>query len=91
MINYIHRNDIKRSCSSADQPIIINFSRGMLSQTGSGHFSPVGAYNEQHDMVLILDTARFKLPAFWTKLPLLWESIQAEAFAQKHGIKGKHL
>lgn len=73
-----------------DQPIIANFSRETLNQTGTGHFSPIGAYNQEHDMVLILDTARFKLPAFWTKLPLLWKSIQAKALAPVHGIKGKY-
>lgn len=29
---------------------------------GDGHFSPLGGYHEGRDLVLILDTARFKYP-----------------------------
>ena len=36
---------------------------------GDGHFSPLGGYNEDKDMVLILDTARFKYPS--VRLPSL--------------------
>lgn len=34
----------------------------MYVMTGDGHFSPVGGYHEGKDLVLILDTARFKYP-----------------------------
>jgi hypothetical protein len=32
--------------------------------TGDGHFSPIGAYHAENDLVLILDVARFK----WAKM-----------------------
>ncbi|XP_066913885.1 uncharacterized protein [Clytia hemisphaerica] len=82
------REDVKRSCSSLDNPIILNFSRGELNQTGTGHFSPLGAYNEEHDMVLVLETARFKYPPFWTKLPIMWRALQAEAVAPNNVKSG---
>jgi hypothetical protein len=56
--------------------IIVNFSRKFLGQTGDGHFSPVGGYHSEKDLVLILDTARFKYPPFWVPLTDLWESMQ---------------
>ncbi len=41
--------------------IAVSYSRKALGQTGSGHFSPVAAFDEASDSVLILDTARFKV------------------------------
>jgi hypothetical protein len=46
-----------------------------LNQTGSGHFSPIAAYDSESDQVLILDTARFKYGAHWTKLELLFQAM----------------
>jgi glutathione gamma-glutamylcysteinyltransferase len=40
--------------------LVTSFSRKALGQTGDGHFSPIGAYNANRKMVLILDVARFK-------------------------------
>jgi len=59
-----------------DRVLIASYSRKVLGQTGSGHFSPIAAYDGVHDMVLILDTARFKYGAHWVKLPLLFEAMQ---------------
>ena len=44
-------------------------------QTGTGHFSPIGGYHAQKDMVLILDVARFKYPPHWVPLTLLWDAM----------------
>ena len=55
--------------------LICNFSRTMLNQTGSGHFSPVGGYNEQEQKVLLLDTARFKYPPHWVDIEMLYQAI----------------
>jgi glutathione gamma-glutamylcysteinyltransferase len=41
--------------------MVTSYSRKVLGQTGDGHFSPVGGYCAQEDMVLILDVARFKV------------------------------
>lgn len=48
----------------------------LQSQTGDGHFSPIGGYHAARDLVLILDVARFKYPPHWVPLPLLWQSMQ---------------
>lgn len=39
---------------------------------GDGHFSPIGGYHEGRDLVLILDTARFKYPPHWVPLRELY-------------------
>jgi glutathione gamma-glutamylcysteinyltransferase len=71
------RDLVKQSCSqtNAKEFIICNFSRKVLSQTGDGHFSPLAGYNERHDMVLILDVARFKYPPFWVNVNILYDAM----------------
>lgn len=54
----------------------VSYSRTVLSQTGTGHFSPIAAYDPKSDQVLILDTARFKYGAHWTKLELLYDAMK---------------
>ncbi|KAH9603079.1 hypothetical protein KSS87_009457 [Heliosperma pusillum] len=64
------------SCTrSEDYHMIVSYHRGYLKQTGSGHFSPVGGYHAEKDMVLILDVARFKYPPHWVPLTLLWDAM----------------
>ena len=60
-----------------DAFIVCSYSRRLLSQTGDGHFSPSGGYHPVRDLVLILDTARFKYPPHWVPLQTLWEAMLA--------------
>lgn len=60
------RDIVKKSCKTNfnngnGSVVIISYSRSVLHQTGSGHFSPIGGYCESKDLVLILDVARFKV------------------------------
>jgi hypothetical protein len=56
--------------------MVISYSRKVMGQTGSGHFSPLAAYDAASDSVLILDTARFKYGAHWAKLPLVYDAMK---------------
>jgi glutathione gamma-glutamylcysteinyltransferase len=56
--------------------LVVSYSRAIIGQTGSGHFSPLAAYDEASDQVLILDTARFKYGAHWVPLQLLYQAMQ---------------
>ncbi|KAI9292817.1 PCS-1 protein, partial [Neoconidiobolus thromboides FSU 785] len=69
-------NDVKLSCQSDNQVMVLSYSRKTLGQTGDGHFSPVGGYDPEEKMVLVLDVARFKYPAYWVPLDLLFESLK---------------
>eukprot|EP00467_Chlorarachnion_reptans_P004396 CAMPEP_0114516504 /NCGR_PEP_ID=MMETSP0109-20121206/17364_1 /TAXON_ID=29199 /ORGANISM="Chlorarachnion reptans, Strain CCCM449" /LENGTH=511 /DNA_ID=CAMNT_0001696899 /DNA_START=47 /DNA_END=1582 /DNA_ORIENTATION=+ len=55
--------------------IVVSYTRKGLQQSGSGHFSPLGAYDPEGDMVLVLDVARFKYPPHWVKLPILFNAM----------------
>lgn len=72
------REDVKRCCRSTNEIIVATYSRPVLGQTGTGHFSPLAGYDEEEDMVLILDTARFKYPPHWIKLELLLEAMKEQ-------------
>ncbi|KAI3925601.1 hypothetical protein MKW98_001455 [Papaver atlanticum] len=64
------------SCTSNDKShMITSYHRPTLSQTGRGHYSPIGGYHAGRDMVLILDVARFKYPSHWIPLTLLWKAM----------------
>lgn len=74
------RSHVMAVCSSdkSESFIVVNFSRTVLGQTGDGHFSPIGGYHKEKDLVLIMDVARFKYPPFWVPLEHLWASMAAE-------------
>ncbi|KAF4709423.1 hypothetical protein FOZ63_029424, partial [Perkinsus olseni] len=60
------------SCGGLDKVVlVVSYDRAAVGQTGSGHFSPIGAYHAASDSVLVLDVARFKYPPHWIKLPRL--------------------
>lgn len=48
--------------------IIVNYSRKPLGQTGDGHLSPIAAFDDASDSVLLLDVAKFKYPPTWIGL-----------------------
>eukprot|EP00529_Nitzschia_sp_RCC80_P025151 CAMPEP_0113465038 /NCGR_PEP_ID=MMETSP0014_2-20120614/13522_1 /TAXON_ID=2857 /ORGANISM="Nitzschia sp." /LENGTH=542 /DNA_ID=CAMNT_0000357161 /DNA_START=193 /DNA_END=1818 /DNA_ORIENTATION=- /assembly_acc=CAM_ASM_000159 len=57
--------------------LVVSYNRRTLKQTGTGHFSPIAAYDAASDSVLILDTARFKYGAHWVKLPLIYDAMKS--------------
>ena len=70
------REAVLHSCRSTDGPFVIaSYAREVLGQTGSGHFSPLAAYERARDRVLILDVARFKYPPHWVPLTELYAAM----------------
>jgi hypothetical protein len=68
--------DLEFVSSSVNTHMVVNFSRKAMKQTGDGHFSPIGSLNIHKNMVLILDTARFKYPSYFAPVDLLWEAMK---------------
>jgi glutathione gamma-glutamylcysteinyltransferase len=54
----VFRQQVLEACRSGEEHLVVSYSRRALSQTGEGHFSPVGGYHEGQDLVLILDVVR---------------------------------
>jgi len=65
------KNTLKRKSSM----IIVNYLRSAMGQDGGGHFSPVAAYHEELDLVLIADVAKHNNPWVWVPLPELWAAM----------------
>lgn len=56
--------------------ILVNFNqRSFTDDTDAGHISPVGAYDETHKQVLILDTDREYYEPYWISLDTLLEGM----------------
>eukprot|EP00240_Pyramimonas_obovata_P015986 CAMPEP_0118923172 /NCGR_PEP_ID=MMETSP1169-20130426/1798_1 /TAXON_ID=36882 /ORGANISM="Pyramimonas obovata, Strain CCMP722" /LENGTH=283 /DNA_ID=CAMNT_0006864123 /DNA_START=190 /DNA_END=1037 /DNA_ORIENTATION=- len=70
------RADIKGACSGDGSHLIVSYSRRKFLQTGDGHFSPIGGYHPDRDLVLVMDVARFKYPPHWVKVDELWEAMR---------------
>merc|ERR1711939_1231745 len=52
------RERLRTAVSTPDGPVfVVSYSRQAFEQTGDGHFSPIGAYHEEHDAALILAVA----------------------------------
>ena len=73
----IYRSLVLEMTQKEDKVLVLSYSRKVLGQTGDGHFSPVGGYHPERDLVLILDTARFKYPPHWVSLRLIWDAMLA--------------
>jgi glutathione gamma-glutamylcysteinyltransferase len=66
------RAHVARMAGTADGPrLLASYARGVLDQTGEGHFSPVAGYHAGRDLALVLDVARFKYPPHWVAITTL--------------------
>lgn len=65
------------AAARGEQIVIASYDRAGLDQSGSGHFSPIGGYHAERDLVLILDVARFKYPPHWIPAERLWQAMHA--------------
>lgn len=62
--------------ADSQKRLVVAFDREVLGQTGTGHYSPVGAFHAEADMLLILDVARFKYPPYWVPVQVMWEAMR---------------
>jgi glutathione gamma-glutamylcysteinyltransferase len=65
-----------RDAADGATVLIASYDRAALEQTGTGHFSPVGGYHAERDLVLILDVARFKYPPHWVSAERLFQAMR---------------
>lgn len=69
-------DDNDDGCNHLQHVLVVSYDRSILGQTGTGHFSPIAAYDVASDSVLVMDTARFKYGAHWVSLPLMFRAMQ---------------
>lgn len=64
-----------KNLAKADDYIIVNYQRSELGQETTGHFSPLGAYDEKTDRFLLMDVARYKYPPVWVEAATLFKAM----------------
>ena len=70
------RGLVKTGLGDPADRLLVNYHRSALGQQGGGHISPLAAYDERHDRVLILDVARYRYPSVWVSTESLWRAIR---------------
>ena len=80
------RERIKAALSEKNQFVLINYKSDMVGQLGSGHISPLGAYDEESDSVLVLDVAGYQNPWLWIPLHDLYASMHTKDGGSYRGI-----
>lgn len=72
----VFRAALAASVRTSQGPFVVaNYARGELGQSGGGHFSPLAAWHQGEDKVLVLDVARFKYPPHWVAVEQLWSAM----------------
>lgn len=75
------RNLLKESLSSDKDFILLNYDHSYKGLMG-GHFSPVAAYDEKSDSVLMLDVAAHRNPWIWVNLSDIYHAMNTKNYAQ---------
>ena len=68
------RQRLKSNLSHPGDFVLVNYDRRVLQQSGAGHISPVGAYDENRDAFLVLDEAAYHYPFTWVPARLLYDA-----------------
>lgn len=71
------RDIVRDNLQEPDNFILVNYQREVLGQRRVGHISPIAAYDEESDLVLIMDTASYNYPQTWAPLSQLHSAMAA--------------
>ncbi len=80
------RERLKANLGRAGDFVVVNYDRRVLKQSGAGHISPVGAYDEAQDTFLVLDEAAYKYPFTWIPTRLLYDAVHTRASDRFRGV-----
>jgi Phytochelatin synthase len=69
------RSAIKRNLMTDRDYLVVNYQREKLGQGAVGHISPISAYDEESDKVLVMDTAAYKYPPTWVPVEALYKAM----------------
>lgn len=71
------RSIVRENSNNPHDIILVNYQRSALGQIGSGHISPIAAYHQQSDRILIFDVAAYRYPPVWVRTQDLWNGINS--------------
>lgn len=73
------REMLKEALQDPNKVVLVNFYRPALGLSGAGHYSPVAAYDQKADAVLVMDVANDKPPPTWMDMNALLASMQTQS------------
>lgn len=82
------RDTVRSNLGREGDYVLVNYQRSHLGQTPMGHISPVAAYHEGTDRLLVLDVAAHKYPPTWVELETMWEAMYAPLNPQTSTTRG---
>lgn len=74
----VFREMLKKELANPTKYIIANYNLNVMSTLNGGHFSPLIAYDENSDSVLIMDTWNAFAPWTWVKVYDLYKSMNTK-------------
>ena len=72
------RNDAKKILADKKSFLVVNFDGKVLKQPREGHVSPLAAYDEENDSLLVLDVALHKNQWYWVSLTQLFAAMNTK-------------
>lgn len=72
--------------ADAGRHMAVNYFRPGLGQEGKGHTSPLAAYDEASDRLLVLDVSRVRYPPVWVRTEDLFAAMNTRAGANTRGF-----
>lgn len=79
------RAELVENLGRAGDYVIVNFLRSALGQKGSGHMSPLGAYDQASDSFLVLDTNPQNEPWAWVSTTRLIAAMRTKDVDENRG------
>ena len=76
------RTLVKETLSANKKYLVLNYDHSYKSAMG-GHYSPVVAYDEESDSVLMLDVASHRAPWSWINLSEIYHAMNTKNYSQK--------
>jgi hypothetical protein len=72
------RTVVKQAMQDNDHYVLVNFYGDAYGAPTRGHISPVAAYHQATDSVLILDVAGYKNPWYWVPVEQLYQAMHTK-------------
>jgi hypothetical protein len=79
------RQDLMAYLNDSSTFMVVNYYGHKLEKNVGGHFSPVAAYHEPSDSVLVMDVAGHKHPWFWVSVRHLFEAMMEKDEGEPRG------
>ncbi|MDR0184497.1 phytochelatin synthase family protein [Lysobacter arvi] len=82
------RKAVRENLATPGDFLLVNYQRSELGQAPMGHISPIAAYDETSDRLLVLDVAAHKYPPTWVETRAMWKAMRAPLNPETNVTRG---